>query len=150
MNRYREFYKDHKDGLFNYLMRMTGDYELARDLMQESFTRYLEHYKDKPQDANAWLRQFGNPYQVVAQDLEGRADLAVHVRDVVLLRNAREIAHPRDATVLAVHTDDAAGDALLGRGCEEHMLIIDNRRRPTLAWNGCLPEHVLGITPMYR
>jgi RNA polymerase sigma-70 factor (ECF subfamily) len=28
---------------------MTGDYELASDLMQESFTRYLEHYRDKPQ-----------------------------------------------------------------------------------------------------
>ena len=49
MNRYREFYNDHKDGLFNYLMRMTGDYELASDIMQESFTRYLEHYRDKPQ-----------------------------------------------------------------------------------------------------
>ena len=48
MNRYREFYNDHKDGLFNYLMRMTGDYELAKDIMQESFTRYLEHYRDKP------------------------------------------------------------------------------------------------------
>ena len=49
MNRYRDFYNDHKDGLFNYLMRMTGDYELASDIMQESFTRYLEHYRDKPQ-----------------------------------------------------------------------------------------------------
>jgi len=48
MIRYREFYNDHKDGLFNYLMRMTGDYELASDIMQESFTRYLEHYRDKP------------------------------------------------------------------------------------------------------
>jgi RNA polymerase sigma-70 factor (ECF subfamily) len=28
---------------------MTGDYELASDIMQESFTRYLEHYRDKPQ-----------------------------------------------------------------------------------------------------
>ena len=52
MNRYREFYNDHKDGLFNYLMRMAGDYELASDLMQESFTRYLEHYRDKPQHAS--------------------------------------------------------------------------------------------------
>ena len=52
MNRYKVFYNDHKDGLFNYLLRMTGDYELASDLMQESFTRYLEHYKDKPQRAS--------------------------------------------------------------------------------------------------
>jgi RNA polymerase sigma-70 factor (ECF subfamily) len=52
MDRYREFYNDHRDGLFNYLMRMAGDYELASDLMQESFTRYLEHYRDKPQRAS--------------------------------------------------------------------------------------------------
>ena len=30
--------------LFSYLMRMTGDYYLASDIMQESFTRYLECY----------------------------------------------------------------------------------------------------------
>lgn len=33
------------------------------------------NYKDKPEDATAWLRQFGNPYQVVAQDLDGRAGI---------------------------------------------------------------------------
>jgi RNA polymerase sigma-70 factor (ECF subfamily) len=52
MNLYREFYQEHKSKLFNYLMRMTGDYDLARDLMQESFTRYLEHYNDRPQSAS--------------------------------------------------------------------------------------------------
>lgn len=38
------FYKNSKDGLFAYLLRMTGDYHLASDLVQESFTRYLKHY----------------------------------------------------------------------------------------------------------
>lgn len=52
MNLYREFYQEHKSKLFNYLMRMTGDYDLARDLMQESFTRYLEHYNDRPQSVS--------------------------------------------------------------------------------------------------
>jgi len=33
------------------------------------------NYKDKPEDATAWLRQFGNPYQVVAQDLDGRVGM---------------------------------------------------------------------------
>jgi RNA polymerase sigma-70 factor (ECF subfamily) len=41
---YRAFYTEYKDKLFAYLMRMTGDYYLSSDLMQESFTRYLEHY----------------------------------------------------------------------------------------------------------
>jgi RNA polymerase sigma-70 factor (ECF subfamily) len=49
MDRYRAFYNDHKDKLFSYLMRMTGDYDLAGDLMQESFTRYLESYWGRPQ-----------------------------------------------------------------------------------------------------
>ena len=40
-----EFYRAHKDKLFGYLMRMTGDYHLAGDLMQESFTRCMEHYR---------------------------------------------------------------------------------------------------------
>jgi len=52
MDRYRKFYNDHGQKLFNYLMRMTGDYELSRDLMQESFTRYLEHYRAKPQSVS--------------------------------------------------------------------------------------------------
>lgn len=34
----------HKEKLFAYLMRMGGDYELSRDILQETFRRYLEHY----------------------------------------------------------------------------------------------------------
>jgi RNA polymerase sigma-70 factor, ECF subfamily len=44
MNNPTIFYKDYKDKLFAYLMRMTGDYHLSGDIMQESFTRYFEHY----------------------------------------------------------------------------------------------------------
>ena len=44
---FRKFYKSNKDRLFGYLLRMTGDYHLAADLMQDSFTRYFERYKDK-------------------------------------------------------------------------------------------------------
>jgi RNA polymerase sigma-70 factor (ECF subfamily) len=50
MNEYGAFYKKHKDKLFAYLMRMTGDYHLSSDIMQESFTRYLERYVQKPQN----------------------------------------------------------------------------------------------------
>ena len=45
MEKFDSFYKDYEKTLFNYLMRMTGDYYLAGDIMQESFTRYLEKYK---------------------------------------------------------------------------------------------------------
>lgn len=45
----REFYNDNKDRFFGYLLRRTGDYQLAADTLQESFARYLERYsKGKP------------------------------------------------------------------------------------------------------
>jgi RNA polymerase sigma-70 factor (ECF subfamily) len=47
VNRFKLFYNSHRDRLFAYLLKMTGDYNLAADLMQESFTRYLERYKDR-------------------------------------------------------------------------------------------------------
>jgi cytochrome c biogenesis protein CcmG, thiol:disulfide interchange protein DsbE len=33
------------------------------------------NYKDAPQDASAWLARHGNPFSLVAQDLDGRAGL---------------------------------------------------------------------------
>ena len=42
-----KFYEEHKGRLFAYLMRMTGDYYLSSDIMQETFMRYIEHYGNK-------------------------------------------------------------------------------------------------------
>jgi RNA polymerase sigma-70 factor (ECF subfamily) len=44
MDSFQTFYKQQKERFFGYLLRMTADFELARDLMQESFTRYLVKY----------------------------------------------------------------------------------------------------------
>lgn len=44
MRSFREFYRKHRERLFAYLMRSTGDYYLSGDILQESFTRYLEKY----------------------------------------------------------------------------------------------------------
>ena len=49
MRNFREFYSKHRDRLFGYLMRRTGDYYLAGDILQESFTRYLEKYGEHGQ-----------------------------------------------------------------------------------------------------
>ena len=40
-------YQDHSERLFHYLLRMTGDYDLSRDIMQESFTRCLARYGER-------------------------------------------------------------------------------------------------------
>ncbi len=53
VNSYKAFYNDCKGKLFGYLLKVTGDYHLAADIMQESFTRYLERYGD--QDPNQAL-----------------------------------------------------------------------------------------------
>jgi RNA polymerase sigma-70 factor, ECF subfamily len=52
MDEYRLFYEKHKDKLFAYLMRMTGDYHLAGDIMQESFIRFLESYGHVQENAS--------------------------------------------------------------------------------------------------
>ena len=41
---YSLFYKENKDRLYAYLLRMTGEAPLAADLVQESFTRYIARY----------------------------------------------------------------------------------------------------------
>ena len=41
---YSLFYKENKDRLYAYLLRMTGETQLAADLVQESFVRYLGRY----------------------------------------------------------------------------------------------------------
>jgi RNA polymerase sigma-70 factor, ECF subfamily len=46
---YRTFYLENKDKLFAYLLRLTADYNLSVDAMQESFTRLLSRYGAKEQ-----------------------------------------------------------------------------------------------------
>lgn len=50
MSDYGQFYRDWKNKIFNYLMRMTGDGSLAGDIMQETFTRHLGHYGETNRD----------------------------------------------------------------------------------------------------
>jgi len=47
MDNFQDFYKRQKDKLFSYLMRTTGDYHLSMDIMQESFLRCLDKYRNK-------------------------------------------------------------------------------------------------------
>ncbi|TFG91510.1 MAG: sigma-70 family RNA polymerase sigma factor [Syntrophobacterales bacterium] len=45
MDRSGVFYRAHKNKLFSYLMRLTGDYHLSSDITQETFARYLNRYR---------------------------------------------------------------------------------------------------------
>ncbi|MBN2059059.1 MAG: sigma-70 family RNA polymerase sigma factor [Deltaproteobacteria bacterium] len=50
MDKFSAFYQAQRRKLFYYLMRMTGNYYLSGDIMQESFTRLLKHYGPEVQD----------------------------------------------------------------------------------------------------
>ena len=47
MRKFREFYQQERERLFAYLIRSTGDYYFAGDILQEAFTRYLEKYGNR-------------------------------------------------------------------------------------------------------
>ncbi len=47
MDPYDNFYRKNKGRVFSYLLRLTGDYHLSFDFMQESFTRYFSRYRCK-------------------------------------------------------------------------------------------------------
>lgn len=47
---YKRFYIQNKGKLFAYLMRLSGDYQLSADAMQEGFTRLLSRYGPNEQN----------------------------------------------------------------------------------------------------
>ena len=42
--KYKKFYSEYKNKLFSYLLYKSGDHDVSRDIMQESFTRHFQHY----------------------------------------------------------------------------------------------------------
>ena len=43
-DKYNLFYNQYKNKLFSYLLARSKDYEVAQDVMQESFTRHYKYY----------------------------------------------------------------------------------------------------------
>jgi RNA polymerase sigma-70 factor (ECF subfamily) len=52
VDKFSSFYATQKERLFGYLVRLTSNYQLSIDIMQESFTRYLENYGPQTQNAS--------------------------------------------------------------------------------------------------
>jgi RNA polymerase sigma factor (sigma-70 family) len=55
IKKYRQFYETYKSKLFRYLMFRCADYEVSRDIMQESFTRHYQYSKNNPDFSPAFL-----------------------------------------------------------------------------------------------
>jgi RNA polymerase sigma-70 factor (ECF subfamily) len=92
---FREFYKKHRDRLFGYLMRSTGDYYTAGDILQESFTRYLEKYGEDGQNP-ALLYTIARNAVVDGHRRQGR--------DTALL-DAQDQSRPNPETQMLVRED---------------------------------------------
>jgi len=52
MEEFGTFYRKQQNKLLSYLLRITGDYSLSMDLMQESFTRYLDKYSNSTRNVS--------------------------------------------------------------------------------------------------
>jgi len=52
VDKFGVFYQEYRQKLFYYLLRMTGDYQLSCDIMQESFARMLKHYGPETRSAS--------------------------------------------------------------------------------------------------
>lgn len=48
---------------------------LTRMVERDSIRLFGINYKDKPEDARAWLENLGNPYELIGSDLNGRAGI---------------------------------------------------------------------------
>ncbi len=54
---FEQVFAEHQRPLYGFLLRLAGKTELAEELLQETFVRYLRHRERLPADANlrAWL-----------------------------------------------------------------------------------------------
>jgi len=55
LKKYRQFYETYRNKLFRYLLFRCGDYEVSRDIMQESFTRHFQHSRNSSETSPAFL-----------------------------------------------------------------------------------------------
>ena len=99
MRNFGSFYRKCKDKFFAYLMRCTGDYHLAGDILQESFTRYLERYGDEEQSVSLLYRigrnlVFDNARAKSGKTFETEERLAAdgdHERDFMVKEEYRRV-----------------------------------------------------------
>ena len=116
MNKLESLYRAFRHRIFEYVMRMTGDYELSRDIMQESFARYFERYGDmevKPSLLYRIARNIifdtfrKNSRKKYPNDLdqgsENNAEHQILVREEYrLVMEAMKVLHPEDREILSL------------------------------------------------
>lgn len=115
-----KLFNEHYDGLYRYLVRMTGDPDMAHDAAQEAFVRLVER---PPQDRHlrAWLYQVA--INVVRDDARSRS------RKVALLSGAPDRAPMGD---LPAAPDDAAEQSERARLVRAALGRLNEKERTVL------------------
>ena len=80
MKRFQQFYTDNGDKLFGYLLRKSGSTHLAADLVQETFTRYLERYRNR-EESSALLFTIGR--NLFYDHVRQQKNNGIHLDDTV-------------------------------------------------------------------
>lgn len=80
----------------------TDEQVFMLQLAREGVPIYGLNYKDKTEDARQWLAQWGNPYQLVVQDLDGKVaiDLGVYGAPETFVIDKQGVIRYRHAGVM--------------------------------------------------
>ena len=98
---YEAFYRAYRKKLFFYLMRMTGDYYLSGDIMQESFARLLQRYGPDMQNSSLLFTIARNAVVDNARRNNRNEDLAESVQDHSMGTEQRLMIRQEYRTVLS-------------------------------------------------
>ena len=91
-----ELYQEHREGLFRYLSRLSGDPDLASDAVQEVFVRIQERPPRRTDNLRPWL------YTVATNVIRDAARAQARRRSLLLARPERTVADgPVDPSVSA-------------------------------------------------
>ena len=85
-DRLRDLYSANRRDLYTYLSRMSGDADLALDLLQESFHNYFEHYRGKemPDDLSSRRILFRIARNLFINHFRSKASQTTHLEEQYL------------------------------------------------------------------
>jgi cytochrome c biogenesis protein CcmG/thiol:disulfide interchange protein DsbE len=63
----------------SWCMSCADEQVVLMQLANQGMSIYGLNYKDSPEEAKSWLSEWGNPYQQVGQDLEGKVAINIGV-----------------------------------------------------------------------
>jgi len=117
----QQIFERHHDEIYRYVARLTGDPDLAADIAQETFIRWVENAPDQL-EARAWLYK-------VATNL-CRDHVRVHSRRIELLKESPESTPIGNAPldphrgVEALERRDAVRDVLSGLPEKDRVMLL--------------------------